>query len=178
MNKPYSESGSLMRQRKLWALAGLMFGGLAFAATEYVPDDTIVGNGQVLDVINNDPIETQGDVTVIDGGDAVFWSSDKVTLKPGFWAVPNGDGRFRAAIDSDFDGYTDIEELADSDNDGMLDGYEYEIIEYSQFDAYNDLSDITLSGDFDQDGVSNAAEISAGTSLVGQDAPSLNLVVF
>lgn len=124
-----------------------------------VPAQTI-GNGQSLDVIHYGEIDTSGSVVVQNAGEAVFWSNSKVTLKPGFRALPSGTGLFWATIDSDFDGFTDMEAATDSDGDGIFDLWE---LVYGM-DAWNP-NDAAL--DYDSDGVSNLAEFAAGTDPMG-----------
>lgn len=141
------------------------------ATTEIVPDDTFVDTGSTLEIINDDDIETLGDVTVVNGGKAVFWSSTKVVLKPGFWAIPAGQGYFRAAIDSDLDGFSDVEESIDSDGDGMHDSWE---VLYA-FMGLNPNSSNDGSSDGDNDGVSAIDEYQNGSNPSIKDAPGIDV---
>ena|SRR5688572_26929712 len=120
-----------------------------------VPAQTI-GNGQSLDVVHYGEIDTSGSVLVQNAGEAVFWSNSKVTLKPGFRALPSGTGLFWATIDSNFDGFTDMEAATDSDGDGIFNLWE---LVYGM-DPWNP-ADAAL--DYDGDGVSNLQEFANGT---------------
>jgi len=122
-----------------------------------------IGNGESHDVVFDGPIGTSGTVKINGSGSALFWSSKKIVLGPGFEAKPGDQGFFFAAIDSDMDGRTDQEENQDLDGDGILDGYEYEIIDHSFSDAYISLSQINGSDDYDGDSISNAQEIANGS---------------
>ncbi|MCH6257918.1 MSCRAMM family adhesin SdrC [Puniceicoccaceae bacterium K14] len=138
-----------------------------FSETKTVTGPIFIDTGKVLDVINNDDIETDGEVTIADGGQSVFWSSTKIVLKPGFYATPTGIGAFEAIIDSDFDGHSDTTEMQDSDGDGILDGFEYAIINANYFDAYDGLEDVSSSSDFDGDGQNDLSEYNGGTDAIG-----------
>lgn len=151
---------------------------LLYAATETIGPNVTIDTGEILDVIRIDDIETTGTVEVKNGGDSVFWSLTKVTLAPGFKASPNSSGYFQAAVDRDFDGRSDAEEDVDSDGDGILDGYEYEIIDFSQSDSIDLLSEVDGTGDFDGDGLTDSEEISGGTQLTFPDNYAAGLVVF
>lgn len=156
-----------------------------------IVEDETIDTGEVLDVINDDEISTSGTVRIIDGGDSVFWSANRVRLLPGFEASPNTDGFFQAAIDADLDGHTDLEESRDVDQDGILDGYEYQILDHDQNDSFDYITDangvvdlvatlqqVEGSDDFDGDGVSNSNEIAQGTDLTFSDNPAVDLNVF
>lgn len=139
----------------------------AVGAAEIVPNNTFVDNGETLDVVALEPIETEGSVTVAPGGDAIFWSAEKITLKPGFMAVSGQSGYFRGAIDTNFNGYSDMEELSDSDGDGIVDALEFIVIGWSLSDSINNLASVSPSGDFDGDGLANLFEANAGSSIFG-----------
>ncbi len=131
----------------------------------------IVSEGLEYDVVNEGIIYTSGSVEILGTGSSIFWSGNKITLGPGFKASPtsvNGKtGFFNAVIDSDMDGHSDIKEAQDSDNDGLQDGFEYEIIDFNWADDVSSLEDVSKAGDFDGDGKSNEYEENAGTSPTG-----------
>jgi hypothetical protein len=92
------------------------------------------------------------------------------------WENANGldpDNYSDASLDTDHDGYTNLEEyrfgknprfVEDTDSDGMPDGWEY----------HNgcDLAVDDASGDLDKDGLSNLAEYQAGTKTNDADSDS------
>lgn len=134
------------------------------AAADKVVDELDVPAGAISDVLSPDAIETTPrdnpatdpeKVTIQEGGDSIFWARTRITLKDGFRATggsyngyPTG---FLAAIDSDLDGYSDVEEATDSDGDGIFDAWEL----HNGLNMY-DPADAAL--DYDSDGVTNLAE--------------------
>ena len=88
-------------------------------------------------------------VTTQNGGNLILWSGGRVILKPGFRAESGA--FFWAAVDHDMNGYSDIEELADADGDGMPDAWEVDhgLNMLSNGDAYTDRNN---------DGVNNLQE--------------------
>lgn len=93
-----------MKRRTSIILAGAILCGavLVYAtAPKLTISGETIGNGQVLDVIHAGEIDTSGEVVVEGTGDAVFWSLERVVLKPGFRASPTGSGYFNAASESD-----------------------------------------------------------------------------
>lgn len=141
----------------------------------------VIDTGEEYDVVHDANVATSGTVTIQNDGSSIVWASGKVTLGQGFTASPGTSGSFAVTIDSDMDGRSDLVENVDSDGDGILDGYEYEIIDYSLFDSIDTLAEVSGSGDFDGDGITNAAEIAAGTSPAGleggQSTAYANLLV-
>jgi hypothetical protein len=105
-------------------------------------------NGEIL------TLETPSSANVIaqSGGNFILWSGGRVTLKPGFRAESGS--FFWAAVDHDMDGYSDVEEMTDTDGDGMFDAWEVE-------HGLNPIS-ADASGDLDNDGSTNLAEFLAG----------------
>ncbi|WP_309396906.1 hypothetical protein [Cerasicoccus maritimus] len=63
----------------------------------------------------------------------------------------------------------DAELTKDSDGDGLIDEFEYQVINFSDSDAYVDFSDVTPGGDFDNDGLIESAEQGAGSSPAAED---------
>jgi hypothetical protein len=83
----------------------------------------------------------------------ILWSNGRIVLKPGFRAEA-GVTLFWAAVDHNGNGYSDLEELTDSDGDGMFDAWE---IDHGLNFQLNDAN-----GDLDGDGLSNFAEFQSG----------------
>jgi hypothetical protein len=91
-------------------------------------------------------------VTADNGSTLILWAGGRVILKPGFRAL-NG-SFFWAAVDHNMNGYSDMEELTDTDGDGMYDAWE---VDHGLNMLANDAG-----GDLDGDGTSNYAEFLTG----------------
>ncbi|MCR6654670.1 MAG: hypothetical protein NVV63_02415 [Opitutus sp.] len=78
----------------------------------------VLDNGAILTTSSS----TAEKVVVQKDGALIFWSGTKVTLKPGFRAKP--ESFFWAAVDRDMNGFSDQEEITDSDGDGIPDAWE------------------------------------------------------
>ena len=78
----------------------------------------VVDSGQILTAPN--PSATM--VQVQNNGTLIFWSGGGVHLEPGFRAASGS--FFWAAVDTDMNGYSDQEEITDTDGDGMPDAWE------------------------------------------------------
>lgn len=78
----------------------------------------VAADGEIRTKVNTAATE----VAAESGSDVVFWARSRVVLKPGFRAKSGG--RFWAALDSDMDGYSDMEEVTDRDGDGLSDAWE------------------------------------------------------
>lgn len=75
-------------------------------------------NGEL--VTKNDPsmISTK----VSSGGNLIFWAGGRIVLKAGFKAESGSN--FWAAVDHNINGYSDVEEVTDTDHDGIFDAWE------------------------------------------------------
>lgn len=91
-------------------------------------------------------------VSVKNNGTLIFWSGGRVTLRPGFRAE-NG-AFFWAAVDHNMNGYSDMEELVDTDGDGIFDAWE---VDHGLNMLANDAN-----SDLDGDGATNLAEFLSG----------------
>jgi hypothetical protein len=95
----------------------------------------------------------------------IFWSGGRVVLRSGFRA--RAGAFFWGAVDHDLDGYSDLEELADTDGDGMFDAWEFD-------HGFNLLDPSDAAGDADGDGLSNLAEFQSHRDPRNRDdAPGL-----
>jgi hypothetical protein len=96
-------------------------------------------------------------VVVESGGGLILWSGGRIKLEPGFKATagPGPVSLFWAAVDHNMNGYSDSEEVTDTDHDGMPDAWE---IDHGLNPLVNDAA-----GDLDGDGISNLAEYLNGT---------------
>jgi hypothetical protein len=97
--------------------------------------------------------ETSTSVVVQSNASLIFWSSGRIVLKPGFKASA-GLTLFWAAVDRDMDGYSDMEELTDTDKDGMFDAWE--------IDNNLNMNANDAGIDSDGDGATNLAEFQSG----------------
>jgi hypothetical protein len=102
------------------------------------------------------------------GGTMIFWAGGRLVLKSGFHAKPGS--FFWAAVDSDNDGYSEMEEATDTDGDGMFDAWE---VEHGLNPIANDAN-----GDLDGDGLTNLQEFQQGRNPQVKDNPSIALVIF
>jgi hypothetical protein len=104
-------------------------------------------------------------VTAENNSNLILWAEGRVVLKPGFHAKPGS--FFWAAVDRDMDSYSDMEELADTDGDGMFDAWEVDR-------GLNMLSAADAAADSDNDGASNLSEFLSGRNPNSNiDAPTL-----
>jgi len=62
--------------------------------------------------------------------------------------------------------------LIDTDSDGMFDGFELQIINFSDTDSYSDLASVNPADDFDADGALNLTEMYEGSNPA--DATSIS----
>lgn len=143
-----------------------------FDARFVVPNQT-VANGAILMYQHVGEIATREEagtsVVVQNGGSLILWSGGRVTLKPGFRA--NEGSFFWAAVDHDMNGYSDIEEITDTDGDGIPDAWEVD-------HSLNMLSAADAAQDRDGDGLTNLQEYQQGTDIDRADNPEIGLVVF
>jgi hypothetical protein len=102
------------------------------------------------------------------GGTMIFWAGGRAVLKPGFHAKSGS--FFWAAVDTDNDGYSEMEEATDTDGDGMFDAWE---VEHGLNPIVNNAN-----GDLDGDGLTNLQEFQQGRNPQVKDNPSIALVVF
>jgi hypothetical protein len=124
-----------------------------FLLADTTVDGVTVRSGEGKDVIDSGSISTANAVVVNAGGDGVFWAGGQVRLAPGFRAEAGS--YFQAAVDSNMNGFSDVQESIDSDRDGMCDAYE-------QAYGLNPNYAGDASVDSDGDGVSNLIEFQRG----------------
>jgi hypothetical protein len=82
---------------------------------------------------------------------------------PGWTQAPAGSGNWRLGNYTFSTSTGQLVYLADSDSDGLPDVYEFTIIDADFNDNVTTFADVTPAGDFDQDGLSNLAELNADT---------------
>jgi len=104
--------------------------------------------GQHQEYISDDFVDTYGYVNVYSGAKLRLWARDRVTLNPGFHAGSGSD--FRAAVDANLDGISDMDEGVDSDGDGISDTLERSVGQdpFNATDSY--VGDINGDGIFDR----------------------------
>jgi hypothetical protein len=108
-------------------------------------------------------------VRVTNGGNLILWAGGRVVLGPGFRAEQGS--FFWAAIDHDMNGYSDVEEVTDTDGDGIFDAWEVD-------HGMNPISATDAAQDRDGDGVSNLNEFLNKSNIDKADNPNIALVVF
>jgi hypothetical protein len=96
--------------------------------------------------------QSSSNVIVQNGGNLILWAGGRVTLKPGFHAQAGS--FFWAAVDHNMNGYSDLEEVTDTDGDGMFDAWE---VDHGLNPIVNDAN-----SDLDGDGATNLSEFLAG----------------
>ena len=153
-----------MARRTFFRIAAIGFAFTAAYADETISNYT-VSSGQSRIIIDNGRIATSdtSPVTVQNMGSLILWSGGGIDLKPGFHAVAGS--FFWAAVDSNMNGYSDVEEATDSDGDGMCDAWEID-------HGLNPFDPTDAAKDRDGDGISNLAESRVGSRAVasGTDA--------
>lgn len=87
----------------------------------------------------------------------------------GWTQEPAGSGNWRSGNYTFSTATGELTYLADTDGDGLTDVYEFTIIDADPGDAVTSFADVTPAGDFDQDGLSNLAEMNAETDPVDAD---------
>ncbi len=102
------------------------------------------------------------------GGTMIFWAGGRIVLKPGFHAKSGS--FFWAAVDTDNDGYSEMEEATDTDGDGMFDAWEVD----------HGLNPIDPDGgaDPDYDGLTNIQEFQQNRDPQKKDNPAIRLRIF
>lgn len=124
------------------------------------PVQTISANGEILTTENT----AATNVDVPAGAAVVLQAKSRVRLLPGFRARSGAD--FTAYVDANMNGFSDLEEIADSDGDGMPDVWEY----YRGLDvAVNDAA-----ADPDGDGLTNLQEYLQNRNPHVADNPANN----
>lgn len=133
-------------------------------SAQTIIDNVEVQDGEIEDFVGS-TLQTGSSVVIRNGGDSIFWADTKIVLKPGFEAEEGS--LFWGAIDSNGDGFTDVEEenAVDTDGDGLFDLWE---IVYGLDE--NNSGDATL--DNDGDGFNNLAELANGTNPMVSDNPT------
>jgi hypothetical protein len=112
-------------------------------------DKMFLGNGEIVTTENL----TGPSVVAQSGANLILWAGGRVVLKPGFRAESGA--FFWAAVDHNLNGYSDLEEITDTDGDGMPDAWEVD-------HGLNMLIAADASLDNDGDGATNLAEYQSG----------------
>lgn len=120
--------------------------------------------GEILTTAN----ATTSTTVVQSGGNFILWSGGRVTLKPGF-KVEAG-SFFWAAVDHNMNGYSDLEEVTDTDGDGIPDAWEV--------DHGLSMTQSNTGWDTDGDGLSDLQEYQQGRDPHKKDNPSIAFAVF
>jgi hypothetical protein len=112
-------------------------------------DKIFLGTGEIVTTEN----QSASSVVAQSGANLILWAGGRVFLKPGFRAESGA--FFWAAVDHNMNGYSDLEEITDTDGDGMPDAWEVD-----HFLNMSNPADANL--DNDGDGATNLAEYQSG----------------
>lgn len=151
--------------------AGMVFSNTsswAFKPGDPGINNTITGNGTItfngaFTIDLTGATTNGGDTwTLVNNGtlNETYGTTFSVT---GWTQAPAGSGNWRLGNYTFSTSTGQLVYLADSDSDGLPDVFEYSIIDADSNDSVTTFADVTPTGDFDQDGLSNLAEMNADT---------------